>query len=173
MKFDAAQIARRAHDNGFPADNLEKVLRLRELLIELHKHPFLKDKLVLRGGTALNLFYLGLARLSVDIDLNYIAHVDREAALRDCPDIASKLPQVSAIRSATRSSACLSATETAALAEQQEPRRQVSSYAQNLVLLPSRFLHSFETDLPLKKRSPLRTMTREFCPMAFLAKPCA
>ena len=62
MKFDAAQITRLARDTGFLADNLEKVPRLRELLIELHKHPFLKDKLVLRGGTALNLFYLGLAK---------------------------------------------------------------------------------------------------------------
>jgi len=72
MKFDGAQITKLARDTGFPADNLEKVLRLREMLTELHKHPFLQGKLVLKGGTALNLFYLDLARLSVDIDLNYI-----------------------------------------------------------------------------------------------------
>jgi len=41
MKFDAAQITKVARETGFPADNLEKVLRLRELLTELHKHPFL------------------------------------------------------------------------------------------------------------------------------------
>lgn len=40
MKFDAAQITKLARETGFPADNLEKVLRLRELLTELHKHPF-------------------------------------------------------------------------------------------------------------------------------------
>jgi len=87
MKFDAAQITKLARDTGFPANNLEKVLRLRELLIELHKHPFLQGKLVLKGGTALNLFYLNLARLSVDIDLNYIAHTDRETTLRERPEI--------------------------------------------------------------------------------------
>jgi hypothetical protein len=94
MKFDAAQITRLARDTGFLADNLEKVPRLRELLIELHKHPFLKGKLVLKGGTALNLFYLGLARLSVDIDLNYIAHVGRDATLRERPHIIKAVEQV-------------------------------------------------------------------------------
>jgi predicted nucleotidyltransferase component of viral defense system len=94
MKFDAAQITKVARETGFPADNLEKVLRLRELLTELHKHPFLSGKLVLKGGTALNLFYLDLARLSVDIDLNYIAHVDREATLRERPEITRAVEQV-------------------------------------------------------------------------------
>jgi predicted nucleotidyltransferase component of viral defense system len=94
MRFDAAQITKLARDTGFPANNLEKVLRLRELLIELHKHPFLRGKLVLKGGTALNLFYLDLARLSVDIDLNYIAHTDREAVLRERPEIVRAIEQV-------------------------------------------------------------------------------
>ena len=94
MKFDAAQITKLARETGFPADNLEKVLRLRELLTELHQHPFLSGKLVLKGGTALNLFYLDLARLSVDIDLNYIAHIDREATLRERPEITRAVEQV-------------------------------------------------------------------------------
>lgn len=72
MKFAPAQIRELAENARFPAENLEKVLRLRELLIEFQKHTILKGKLVLKGGTALNLFYLNLARLSVDIDLNYI-----------------------------------------------------------------------------------------------------
>jgi len=94
MKFDAAQVTKLARETGFPADNLEKVLRLRELLTELHKHPFLSGKLVLKGGTALNLFYLELARLSVDIDLNYIAHIDRQATLRERPEITRAVEQV-------------------------------------------------------------------------------
>jgi predicted nucleotidyltransferase component of viral defense system len=94
VKFDAAQIAKLARDTRFPADNLEKVLRLRELLIELHKHPFLQGRLVLKGGTAINLFYLGLARLSVDIDLNYIGQIDREPALRERPDIVRAVEQI-------------------------------------------------------------------------------
>ena len=56
MKFDAAQSTKLARETGLLADNLEKALRLRELLTELHKHPFLSGKLVLKGGTALNLY---------------------------------------------------------------------------------------------------------------------
>jgi predicted nucleotidyltransferase component of viral defense system len=74
MRLDSTRFPA-AKSTGFDAGNLEKVLRLRELLNEFHKHPFLRGKLVLKGGTALNLFYLGLARLSVDIDLNYIANI--------------------------------------------------------------------------------------------------
>jgi len=96
MKFTPAQIRELAESARFPAENLEKVLRLRELLIELHKHTILKGKLVLKGGTALNLFYLNLARLSVDIDLNYIGHVDRESSLEDRPEIVKAVEQIAA-----------------------------------------------------------------------------
>jgi predicted nucleotidyltransferase component of viral defense system len=96
MKFAPAQIRELADNARFPAENLEKVLRLRELLIEFQKHPVLKGKLVLKGGTALNLFYLNLARLSVDIDLNYIGNVDREATLKDRPEIVKAVEQIAA-----------------------------------------------------------------------------
>jgi hypothetical protein len=117
MKFDAAQITRLARDTGFLADNLEKVPRLRELLIELHKHPFLKGKLVLKGGTALNLFYLGLARLSVDIDLNYIgtsAVMLRSVNARTSSRRSSKLPQASATNCKTvrTTMPCVNGTST-------------------------------------------------------------
>ena len=39
--------------------------------------------LALKGGTALNLFYFNLPRLSVDIDLNYIGAVDREKMMEE------------------------------------------------------------------------------------------
>lgn len=94
MKFTPAQIRELATNTRFPAENLEKVLRLRELLTEFRKHTYLRGKLVLKGGTALNFFYLNLTRLSVDIDLNYIGHIDREATLRDRPEIAKAVEQV-------------------------------------------------------------------------------
>ncbi len=94
MKFDRSGFTATAKATGFQADSLEKVLRLRELLNEFQKHSFLRGKLVLKGGTALNLFYLGLKRLSVDIDLNYIGHVDREAMLAERPDIIKAVEQI-------------------------------------------------------------------------------
>ncbi|HUE54987.1 MAG TPA: nucleotidyl transferase AbiEii/AbiGii toxin family protein [Candidatus Udaeobacter sp.] len=68
MKLDAAYVNRIADATGFDALQLEKVIRLRQLLIEFRKHSFLRERLVLKGGTAVNLFYLDLARLSLDID---------------------------------------------------------------------------------------------------------
>jgi Nucleotidyl transferase AbiEii toxin, Type IV TA system len=93
MRLDSTRFPA-AKPTGFDAGNLEKVLRLRELLNEFHKHSFLRGKLVLKGGTALNLFYLGLARLSVDIDLNYIAHIGRDEMLADRADIVKAVDQI-------------------------------------------------------------------------------
>jgi predicted nucleotidyltransferase component of viral defense system len=94
MKLDPSGFRATSDATGFEAGNLEKLLRLRELLTEFHKHPFLRNKLALKGGTAINLFYLDIARLSVDIDLNYIAHVDRDEMLGERPDITTAVEQV-------------------------------------------------------------------------------
>ena len=72
---------------GFPAAGVEKVHRLLGILNELDAEPALAGKLALHGGTALNLFCLGLPRLSVDIDLNYIGAVDRDSMLVERPDV--------------------------------------------------------------------------------------
>jgi predicted nucleotidyltransferase component of viral defense system len=53
----------------------------------LNSHPFLKGKLALKGGSALNLFVFNIPRLSVDIDLNYIGAVEREEMLADRPKV--------------------------------------------------------------------------------------
>ncbi|MCX5769622.1 MAG: nucleotidyl transferase AbiEii/AbiGii toxin family protein, partial [Candidatus Hydrogenedentes bacterium] len=67
---------------------LEKVTRLGELATAIAHHPLLKDALALKGGTAFNLcFGTAPARLSVDLDYNYIGHVEREAMLADRPRI--------------------------------------------------------------------------------------
>lgn len=94
MKLDAAYVRRIAEAVGFDAVQLEKVIRLRQLLIEFRKHPFLRERLVLKGGTAVNLFYLELARLSVDIDLNYIGQLDPQEMQRERPGIVNATEQI-------------------------------------------------------------------------------
>jgi predicted nucleotidyltransferase component of viral defense system len=94
MTIDAGQITQAARTTGFDATTLEKALRLKELLREFSRHPFLKDRLVLKGGTAINLFLADLPRLSVDIDLNYIGQLDREAMLKEQPDLERAIRQV-------------------------------------------------------------------------------
>jgi predicted nucleotidyltransferase component of viral defense system len=68
---------------GFSPDTLDKVIRLIDLLNAIRSHPFLKDRMVLKGGTALNLFVFNLPRLSVDIDLNYVGSADRKVMLAE------------------------------------------------------------------------------------------
>ena len=49
---DPTQITKLSKDTAFRVDSLERVLWLRELLAEFHKHTFLKGKLVLKSGAA-------------------------------------------------------------------------------------------------------------------------
>jgi len=82
-----ADLFREAAATGFQAEPLEKAIRLLELLEALRSHPFLKARIALKGGTALNLFHFDVPRLSVDIDLNYIGAADRETMLAERPKI--------------------------------------------------------------------------------------
>lgn len=78
MKISRAEVLSIAGSAGFNANILEKVLYLLNLLNTINSHPFLKGKLALKGGTALNLFVFNVPRLSIDIDLNYIGTETRE-----------------------------------------------------------------------------------------------
>jgi len=81
LKFEAAK-------RGYRPEILEKVYRLLDLLEVFMGVPFLKDRLVLKGGTAINLFFQNeLPRLSLDIDFNYIGSSEREIMLKDKPQI--------------------------------------------------------------------------------------
>ncbi len=80
-------LVREAAAAGFRPEALEKVLRLVELMEGLRSHPFLKSRVVLKGGTALNLFIFDVPRLSVDIDLNYIGALDRKTMLEERPKV--------------------------------------------------------------------------------------
>jgi hypothetical protein len=87
MNLTPQTLAREAAATGFGAEPLEKVFRLMALLDSLNSHPFLKTRIALKGGTALNLFHFEVPRLSVDIDLNYVGPADREAMLADRPKV--------------------------------------------------------------------------------------
>lgn len=94
MKISPETLAVQSEATGFRPDMLEKVALLLQLLDAIRSHPFLKDKLVLKGGTALNLFIFAVPRLSVDIDLNYMGAVDRETMLLERPKVEEALQAV-------------------------------------------------------------------------------
>ncbi len=62
------QLVRGAAEAGFSPEAYEKVARLLDLLAGLNSHPYVRGRLALKGGTALNLFVFDVPRLSVDID---------------------------------------------------------------------------------------------------------
>ncbi len=78
-------VERFAVTRGFAVEGSEKVLRLLGILRRLTQHDATTGAWSLKGGTALNLFHLGLPRLSVDIDLNYTGRLERDAMLAERP----------------------------------------------------------------------------------------
>jgi len=68
---------------GFTRDPLEKMYRLLDLIQEMNKVNKLDKKLALKGGTAIQLMYFGLSRLSVDVDLNYVGSIDRDVMQKE------------------------------------------------------------------------------------------
>ena len=53
------------------------------LLVRILPHVAKEDVFALKGGTAINLFYRDLPRLSVDIDLTYLPVKDRIDSLSE------------------------------------------------------------------------------------------
>ncbi|MBN2689362.1 MAG: nucleotidyl transferase AbiEii/AbiGii toxin family protein [Gammaproteobacteria bacterium] len=94
MKYSSEQLKNFAQESGFRAEIIEKVLLLMDLLAAFAEDNILKNSVVLKGGTALNLFYLNLPRLSVDIDLNYIGEIDREKMLLDRDVIEARIVDI-------------------------------------------------------------------------------
>lgn len=78
MGYNKNDMARMAAETHFLRDNLEKVLRLTDVLRFMSGNTKLRDCLVLKGGTAINLTVFAMPRLSVDIDLDFHKDCSRE-----------------------------------------------------------------------------------------------
>lgn len=91
--YDKAEMGRQAAAYGFQRDVFEKVYRLKKILAFLNKEPILKEHLLLKGGTAINMTIFNLPRLSVDIDLDYIPNDSRENMLRTRSELSRRLQE--------------------------------------------------------------------------------
>lgn len=87
-------LQRLAAETGHQPGTLEKVMRLLDLLQQIADDELLGSRLALKGGTALNVFHFNLDRLSVDIDVNYIGALDREAMLAERPEVEAALGRI-------------------------------------------------------------------------------
>lgn len=79
MEITARIIRNWADEGGIPDLTLAELdYRLVHALQAIYADPFLHDRLYLKGGTALNKFYLpGHGRLSVDLDFNAVGPKER------------------------------------------------------------------------------------------------
>ena len=94
MRVSFEKLEAEAEATGFRVDMLAKVVQLMGVLRGVRDHPFLKGRLALKGGTALNLFVFEIPRLSVDIDLNYVGAGSREGMLEERPRVEQALTAV-------------------------------------------------------------------------------
>lgn len=79
FRYTAKEVNKIADSSNFNRNMTEKVLRLYSIL-DYFNNEF-GDVLVLKGGTAINIFVLDLPRLSVDIDLDFNLKIDKEEML--------------------------------------------------------------------------------------------
>lgn len=80
FKYSAKEINQIALENNYNKNICEKVLRLYSILNFLNKSEY-RDVLILKGGTAINIFLMNLPRLSVDIDLDFNMNIDKDNML--------------------------------------------------------------------------------------------
>jgi len=92
--FSAEYLNALSAETGFQAASLQKQMALIRLLTQIRKHPLLSGAYVLRGGTAINLFWLDLPRISVDIDLNYVGSPSLEVMQRERPVLEKELRKI-------------------------------------------------------------------------------
>ena len=104
MPPDPGRLRTISSQTGFRMETLEKVVRLGEVMSDIAKHPLLSRVLLLKGGTALNLCFGEPRRLSVDLDFNYVGHLDRKAMLAERPtrDEGRLLPERQALGVSSR-----------------------------------------------------------------------
>ena len=82
-QFNRRELDVRAREYGFNRDTFEKVLRLRTILDFLNTQEYMREHLLLKGGTAINLTVFNLPRLSVDIDLDFVPNLTREDTVNE------------------------------------------------------------------------------------------
>lgn len=89
MNLSMDFVDRCAAGTGYLPSPLEKVARLGEMAADIARHPLLRESLLLKGGTALNLCYGAPRRLSVDLDYNYVGFTERDKMLEQRPIVES------------------------------------------------------------------------------------
>jgi len=91
MEVSVEFLQRCSTATGFTMSTLEKVVHLGAIAADVGRDRHLRPALALKGGTAINLCVARPARMSVDLDFNYIASAERQVMVRDRPAIEAAL----------------------------------------------------------------------------------
>jgi hypothetical protein len=70
---------------------LDRYIDQVRLLVDVLPHIAKEEAFALKGGTAINLFYRDMPRLSVDIDLTYVPVEDRDASLKHIDETLNRI----------------------------------------------------------------------------------
>ena len=82
-QFNRRELDARARKYGFNRDTFEKVVRLRMIFEFMNAQECMRERLLLKGGTAINLTVFNLPRLSVDIDLDFVPNLTRDKTIKE------------------------------------------------------------------------------------------
>lgn len=82
-QFNRRELDARVRKYGFNRDTFEKVVRLRMILEFMNAQECMREHLLLKGGTAINLTVFNLPRLSVDIDLDFVPNLTRDETIKE------------------------------------------------------------------------------------------
>lgn len=91
MELNREQLQELAAKLAVRPDVLEKVVRLLAVLARIREDEDIRDRVALKGGTALNVFWLPLPRLSVDIDLNFVGAVSARELAEQRPEFEQRV----------------------------------------------------------------------------------
>jgi hypothetical protein len=91
MDVSAQSLARLAAERQFQPATLERVIRLLDILDAFAADSLIAPRVALKGGTALNVFYAALDRLSVDIDVNYVGAAEKARMDEDRPGLEDRI----------------------------------------------------------------------------------
>ena len=93
MNYSKQFINKLGENTNFINSNLEKVVRLLDVLEFIFNKSTFSNDVILKGGTAINLLFTNLKRLSVDIDLDYHGSLEKEKAFLDKEKITNELDE--------------------------------------------------------------------------------
>ena len=92
--IEKKELIKLSRDNNYSVNNIEKVLRLCDLLNTINSDTHINGKLVLKGGTAINLVvFEHIPRLSVDLDFDYAYNIEKNDMIKERANINILLKQ--------------------------------------------------------------------------------